>query len=324
MGKIIKIKGYQSIFGVIKSSTTIDGEAFLPIGGDFLRGFIREEGSITDPSYQCWGYISYRLRHLLGPEFYDSRIFESKEVSKYGNQNPFLYVNFKFSHINYAEINNYLLGILKHFIIEVEISYASVRFISEKSFSYDDILKINTNHGCGIFSSPLALKEHHEKIINDYPDLSSFESLVRIGIPDSFNRNSNYPPDKVICFLKPTDSNDIYDISYKTSRYFRLIKKRLANMKIVLDLTGKSVNLFFSDRTGEKVRLFITDKTEIIEKLSDGKLINSKNLDGKGIVMLSRNDDDIKGLFTSPDHIYSYSVNDDESEIVDWLNKHLD
>ena len=304
MGKQVRIKGYQSVFG---SQIFIDGNRFLPENNNFLDNF--KIPSFLNVSNQiCFrGYISYNLIHLLGPGYYLPDEIESKEINKWGNHNPLIYVEFQVSSILYFEVKSYFFNTLKHFDIALDIFYAKVQIIKKNKTNsrYGKHVEININHGCGVFSKPLELKEHQIRIRKEFPEFQLIESVVRLDFSESFedayfyNNLNEHNPDRLICFLKSTVESDV---SFKESPNLKNILKLISDIKLIP---------YF-------VKVYLTNKDEIINKISIKNLTNPKNLYINGIVMLIRGDKTYDKEIN--EYTYSYSVAG-ESEIINLLYK---
>jgi hypothetical protein len=301
MGKQVRIKGHQSVFG---SHIYMDGHDFLPLNSSFLDKFKIPNAFSVSRTIKFSGYlISHRLINLLGPGYYSSEEIESKQLKDSYGSNRYIYVEFQVTKILYFGVNGYFFNTLSYFDIAVEIDFAEVRLLEEKHPypEYGNHVEININHGCGVYSTPLKLKEHQIKIRKDFPGFQSIESVVHLDLPNSLEHTYSHDqlkewhPSKILCFLKTSDPDGV---SYNRSEIFNLVKNHISKMEMV----------------HFHLKVYITDKSEIINKITKGKLINPENLDSNGIVMLIRENKTYDKDFG--DYVYSYRVISNETEIL--------
>lgn len=300
MGKQIRIKGYQSVFG---SRVYIDGWRFLLEKNNILEAFEIPNFLTVSRKIKFRGYLSYDLVHLLGPGYYVPQEIKTKEVEKLGSNNPFVYVEFQVSKILYFKVNRSFLDSLSHFDIAVDIDFAEVWLLDgiNSQTQYGDRVEINVNHGCGVYLTPRQLKAHQVKIRTEFPDFQSIESIIHLDLKESLERgyhefnSKDRHPNQILCFLTPTEPEGI---SYKNSSILNLVKNHLAKMEMV--------NWYF--------KVYITNKNELVDKITKEKLINYENLDEAGIVVLNKEDKTYDREVR--DYVYSYRVISTESEIL--------
>lgn len=298
MGKQVRIKGYQSVFG---SQIYIDGDTFLPEDNNFLKNFKIPGFLSVSNTIKFSGYISYRLIHLLGPGFYLSRDIEFKEIEKLGSHNPLIYVEFQVSSILYFEVKSYFFNALNYFDIAVDITYVEVQLLKENKTDsrYGKRVEININHGCGVFISPIELKEHQIRIRNEFREFQSIESVVRLDLSKTLEGQyrDEHNPDRIICFL---NSKEKIGNSYEKSFNLKNIIKLISDVRNVHSV----------------IKVYLTDKAEIVKTINKGKLINPEKLDTEGIIMLIREDRTYNKEIG--DYTYSYRV-ESESETISLL-----
>jgi hypothetical protein len=270
MGKQVRVKGYQSIF---KSEVLIEGDYFIPENSDFLRAFKGPSFLSVSTKIEFRGYISSNLKHLFGPGDFSEDIIQTKKTKKLGAlHNPFIYVSIQVLKILYFEVKSYFFNMLNYFDFAIEIDYIRV-FLKEKKNNSKNVL-INVNHGCGIYTNPLLLKETQSK--NNYNFLKAIEGVVAYDLSSSLEKDIhiNYKyrnPDTIICFLTKKGNQQP---DFDNKKNIKLIVNHISSLDLSI--------------VPHSFKIFLTTKEEILKKLHLGNQISPKDLNKADFLVLQR------------------------------------